>query len=153
MAYTSTLINDLMDDVKTTVETVAVLADATFYPVPAQSQGDGVWAYIEYGPATIEQASDEVIVHQFEINVMVPLKGNYDLDATSGGAQTLCLQTAFAIHRAFYTNVMVAGEAAVATPGTISKPFFAQFGEVRNIGCTLTMQIVTSEDVSALVST
>lgn len=139
----------LMQDMVTTVKTVTTFDDRVSWMPPETGYSSGPWAYLEYGPADIEQASDEVITHTVEINVMVPMAGNFDGDY---GEYAQAVDLAVQVHRAFYANVIVDDEGAIGSPGTIAKPDFMQYGETRCLRCKLTMMLVTSQDVSALVS-
>jgi len=139
----------LMADMVATVKTVTDFDDRVSWMPPETSYTFGPWAYMEYGPAAIEQASDEVIEHTIEIHVCVPMVGNFDGDY---GEYAQVVDLVVDVHRAFYSNIMVNGEAAIGSPGTINKPDMVQYGETRNLRCTLTMQLTTAEDLSALVS-
>lgn len=145
MPYT---FEDLMADAKATVETVTEIKKVD-YPPPLTGPTFGPVAYLEYGGCEIEQGSDEVSIHTIEISVLVPMRGNY---AATAGEYATVLANALAIHRAFYANTIIAGEAAIASPGRITKPDMVQYGEVRCVRCQLVMQCVTAEDVASQVS-
>ena len=142
-------VKNLMADMVTTVKTVTDFADRVSWMPPETSYTSGPWVYMEYGPAAIEQASDEVIEHTIEIHVCVPMVGNFDGDY---GEYAQAVDLVVDIHRAFYTNIMVNGEAAIGSPGTINKPDMIQYGETKMVRCTLTMVIVTSESLAGQMS-
>ena len=142
-------VKNLLSDMVTTVKTVPDFDDRVTWMPPDNSYATGPWVYLEYGPADIEQASDEVIAHTVEVNVMVPMAGNFEGDY---GEYAQAVDLAVQVHRAFYANVIVDGEGAIGTPGTIAKPDLVEYGQTRCLRCKLTMMLVTSQDVSALVS-
>lgn len=146
MAWT---VKNLMTDMVVTVKTVTDFDDRVFWMPPETGFNSGPWAYLEYGPAEIEQGSDEVITHTVEVNCMVPMVGNFDGDY---GEYAQAVDLAVDVHRAFYTNVMVNGEAAIGSPGTIAKPDMMQYGEVRCLRCKLTMMLTTAEDAGSQVT-
>jgi len=145
MAYT---IEALMADAVTTVETVAAFKSVS-YPPPPTWPAFGPFAYLDYGGCEIEQGSDEVTTHTILIHVLMPMRGDF---AATAGEYAAVLTNARAAHRAFYTNVVIAGEAALASPGAISKPEIVEYSGVRCVRATLTLQCVTAEDVGSLVS-
>lgn len=133
------------------VGTAAAVSGMTVFTMglPDKAQAFGPWGFLEYGGAEIEQASDEVITHTLLFHCLMPTRGN--LPAL--GEYATVLQTARLVHRAFYANVMIGNdEAATASYASISKPDIWIYGGVQNVRATLTMQCVTSEDVSALLS-
>lgn len=142
-------VKNLMADMVTTVKTITDFADRVTWMPPETSYTSGPWVYMEYGPAAIEQASDEVIEHTIEIHVCVPMVGSFDGDY---GEYAQAVDLVVRIHRAFYANIMVNGEAAIGSPGTINKPDMIQYGETKMIRCTLTIQLTTAEDLSGQMS-
>lgn len=142
-------VKNLLSDMVTTIKTVTDFADRVTWMPPETGYTSGPWVYLEYGPAEIEQASDEVIAHSVDINVCVPLVGKFEGDY---GVYAQAVDLAVDIHRAFYTNIMVNGEAAIGSPATINKPDMLEYGETRQLRCKLTMLIVTSEDLSGQMS-
>lgn len=145
MSYT---ISQLCTDAAETAEGVTGLK-LVAWPPPDKLPAFGPYAYLEYGGAVIEQASDEVVTHTLTFTVLMPMKGNF---AALNGEYVQVVETALLIHRAFYANTIIAGEAALASNATISKPDLYQFMETRHVRCILTIECVTSEDVASQVS-
>ena len=142
-------VETLLADAAATVAKVVAIKRVD-WPPPETSYPDDVWAYLEWGPALIEQASDEVIEHTITITVCRPMRGN--LSSATSGEYGAVISAVVAVHREFYKNTIIGGAtdgAALASPGTMSKPFLLTYGEVRNVACTLTLQCVTAEEVSA----
>lgn len=142
MAYT---IEGLMEDAQATVATVTALKRVD-YPPPATSYPNGLWAYLEYGGAQIEQASEEITIHTIEIHCLKPTSGSLGTDYAA------VVSAALAVHRAFYANTVIDGEAALSSQATISKPDIISYAETTNVRCTLTLLCTTGEEVSHLVT-
>lgn len=136
-------------DAVTTIKTVTDFQSRVFEGPPEVGYAEGPWCYLEYGPGMVEQGSEEVIDHQIEANVLIPMGATFD---TQYGVYTRCVQLAYSVHRAFFANVMVHNEAAISSNTIIAKPDLLQYGEVRLLRCKVTMHLTTTEDVSALTS-
>ena len=141
-------IDGLLNDVKTTVGTVTEIKRVS-WPPPETAYPNDLWAYLEWGPVNIEQASLEVGVHTITITVCKPMRGNL---AASTGEYASVVSAALAVHRAFYSNTVIDGEAALSSPVVISKPLLLTYAEARQVACTVTLQCTTGEEVSHLVT-
>lgn len=146
-------IADVLADCKTTVETLvgngAGQVRAVHYPPPLSWPAFGPFVQIEYAGGEIEQGSDEVTMHTIEFWALMPMKGNL---AATEGEYAAVISVAQQIHRAFIGNIIIGGEATVASSGIIAKPDYVGMGEVRCVRCIYTLHCVTSEDVSALTA-
>lgn len=133
--------DQIMADVQATVKAITGMVSCA-WPPPENAPAQGPSTWLDYGPTEWQMGSLEIGFHTVTITIATPRSGSYPEEYRT------VLAVGKQIVVAFRGNTLVAGEAAIMAPATLSKPIAGKYGGDDVVACTVTFVVETQEEVA-----